>query len=153
MLGRHVTRALCALCAIALPALAASTAAGALDPAAEAKNFSFIPNQAFGATLRGADLVSWYTTARFDKYVKRDPTADRRLLTDRWRHDGPEAAVDPDGDGNMFSFYHRSRLDITRADGTKVECEDLRSGCGALTADDGYAGDYAYAHIDRSPDR
>jgi hypothetical protein len=53
----------------------------------------------------------------------------------------------------MLSFYHRSRLDITRADGTKVTCEDLRAGCTALTADDGYPGDYAYATIDRSPDR
>jgi hypothetical protein len=53
----------------------------------------------------------------------------------------------------MFSFYHRSRLDITRADGTKVGCEDLRAECGALTADDGYAGEYAYAGIDRSSDR
>jgi dienelactone hydrolase len=116
-------------------------------------DFSFIPNQAFGATLRGADLVSWYTTAWFDKYVKRDPSADRRLLTDRWRHDALEGEVDPDGDANMFSFYHRSRLAFTRADGTKVDCEDLRAGCAALTADDGYPGDYAYATIDRSPDR
>jgi hypothetical protein len=116
-------------------------------------DFSFIPNHAFGATLRGADLVSWYTTAWFDKYVKRDPTADRRLLSDRWRHDALEGDVDPDGDADMFSFYHRSRLDITRADGTKVDCEDLRAGCDALTADDGYPGDYAYATIDRSPDR
>ena len=53
----------------------------------------------------------------------------------------------------MPSFYHRSRLDITRADGTKVDCEDLRAGCAALSGDDGYPGDYAYATIDRSPDR
>jgi hypothetical protein len=116
-------------------------------------DFSFIPDQAFGATLRGADLVSWYTTAWFDKYVKGDPTADRRLLSDRWRHDALEGEVDPDGDANMFSFYHRSRLDFTRADGTKVDCEDLRAGCAALSSDDGYPGDYAYATIDRSPDR
>jgi hypothetical protein len=107
MPGRDVTRTLCALCAIALPLLAAATAAAALDPLVETKNYAKTP----------------------------------------------EAAVDPDGDGNMFSFYHRSRLDITRADGTRVDCEDLRAGCGALTADDGYAGGYAYAAIDRSPDR
>ena len=29
------------------------------------------PNQAFGASLRGPDLVAWYTSAWFDKYVKR----------------------------------------------------------------------------------
>jgi hypothetical protein len=75
-------------------------------------DFSFIPNQAFGATLRGADEIAWYTTAWFDKYVKGNPRADARLLTNRWRHDGEEAAIDPKHDGNMFSFYHPSRLDI-----------------------------------------
>ena len=116
-------------------------------------DFSFIPNHAFGASLRGADLVSWYTTAWFDKYVKGDPTADRRLLTDRWRHDIQEGEIDPDRDADMFSFYHPSRLDFTRSDGTKVDCEDLRAGCPALTAEDGFPGEYSYAAIDRSPDR
>jgi dienelactone hydrolase len=114
-------------------------------------DFSWIPNHAFGATLRGADMIAWYTTAWFDKYVKGDPTADRRLLTDRWRRDGQEAAVDPDHDANMFSFYHRSRLDVTAADGTKVTCEDLRAGCSALGADD-YPGEYSYLALATSPD-
>jgi dienelactone hydrolase len=33
-------------------------------------DFSFIPLQAFGASLRGPDLAAWYTTAWFDKYLK-----------------------------------------------------------------------------------
>src|SRR6185503_920282 len=74
--------------------------------------FSFIPNDAFGGTLRGADEVAWYTTAWFDKYVKGDAGADKRLLTKRWQSDSLEAAIDPDRDGNMFSSYYRSRLDI-----------------------------------------
>src|SRR3954469_4917123 len=117
-------------------------------------DFSFIPTAGpeFGATLRGADLVDWYTTAWFDKYVKGDPTADARLLTDRWRHDGDEAAVDPGHDGNQFSFYHRSRLDFHTADGKQVDCEDLRSGCPALSANDGYSGDYSYLAIATTPD-
>jgi dienelactone hydrolase len=110
-------------------------------------DFSFIPNHAFGASLRGADLTAWYTTAWFDKYVKGDPTADKRLLTNRWRHDGAEAAIDPDHDGNAFSFYYPSRLDIAAAD-----CEDLRAGCAARSDDDGYPGEYSYVAIDRSPD-
>ncbi|MEA2293018.1 MAG: hypothetical protein QOE86_657, partial [Solirubrobacteraceae bacterium] len=32
-------------------------------------DFSYIPNNAFGASLRGTDLAAWYTTAWFDKYV------------------------------------------------------------------------------------
>ena len=65
--------------------------------------FSFIPNPAFGGTLRGIDQVAWYTTAWFDKYVKRDSSADKRLLTTRWHNDAAEAAIDPDRDGNLFS--------------------------------------------------
>src|SRR3954471_18751675 len=118
-------------------------------------DFSFIPTAGpeFGATLRGADLIDWYTTAWFDKYVKGDPSADARLLTDRWRHDGDEAAVDPGHDGNQFSFYHRSRLDFHTADGKQVDCEDLRNGCPALNANDGYSGDYSYLAIATAPGR
>jgi dienelactone hydrolase len=115
-------------------------------------DFSFIPNAAFGASLRGADEIAWYTTAWFDKYVKGDRTADRRLLTNRWRHDADEAAIDPDRDGNTFSFYYPSRLDFHLANGTRYDCEDLRKGCPGLTDEDGYNGDYSYVAIDRSPD-
>ncbi len=92
--------------------------------------FSFIANPAFGATLRGADLTAWYTTAWFDRYVKGAPAADARLLTARWRDD--------------FSFYYRSRLDI---DG--FSCEDLRSGCPGMVPG---AGEYSYLSLVTSPD-
>jgi dienelactone hydrolase len=101
------------------------------------EDFSFIPNPAFGATLRGADMIAWYTTAWFDKYVKGDPAAGARLLTTRWQDDAQEAAVDPDGDGNLFSLYYRSRLDV---DG--FACEDLRTGCPGMGPDGG--GQYSY---------
>jgi dienelactone hydrolase len=93
--------------------------------------FSFIPNPAFGGTLRGEDMVSWYTTAWLDRYVKGgDPTADERLLTDRWRNDAPSGAVDPDRDPNMYSRYYRSRLDLHTTDGKRLVCEDVRAtGC------------------------
>src|SRR4051812_14688997 len=108
-------------------------------------DFSFISNPAFGATLRGADMIAWYTTAWFDRYVKGDSTATSRLLTDRWRHDADEAAVDPDRDGNMFSFYYHSRLQIGG-----FTCEDLRVGCPGMAPDDG--GPYSYVALDTSPD-
>jgi dienelactone hydrolase len=116
-------------------------------------DFSFIPLAAFGASLRGADLTDWYTSAWFDKYLKHDPAADARLLSTRWRHDADEARVDPTHDGNAFSFYYRSRLDIHRADGSLFDCEDLRAGCPGMVGDDGYPGDYSYITIDTSPDR
>jgi dienelactone hydrolase len=107
-------------------------------------DFSFIPNIAFGASLRGADEIAWYTTAWFDKYLKGDPTADARLLTNRWRADGIEAAIDPGHDGNAMSFYYDSRLRITRAGGGIADCEDLRHGCRALVTEDGLPGVFSY---------
>jgi len=108
---------------------------------------ALIPNAGFPATLRGIDKTAWYTIGWFEKYVKRDLAADRLLLTDRWRRDAESAAVDPTGDGNIFSAYLRSRIDIARAGGGRVRCEDLRGGCPALRADGGGAFsvvDFAY---------
>jgi len=116
-------------------------------------DFSFIPNQAFGASLRGPDMIDWYTTAWFDEYVKHDPGADARLLSTRWRSDPTEASVDPNHDANAFSFYYYSRLDFHLANGHQVDCENLRDGCPALGSSDGYRGDYSYLAIDTSPDR
>jgi hypothetical protein len=133
-------------------------------------DFSWIPNAAFSGSLRGADEINWYTSAWFDKYVKGDPSADARLTSDRWMHDAREAAVDPDGDGNMFSQYFRSRLDIGLANGTRWDCEDIRpdpmrpsapsiwpaTTCGvAFTpqTQDGWPGEYDYVAIATSPDR
>ncbi len=114
--------------------------------------FSYIPNQAFGATLRRMDAVAWYTGAWFDKYVRGDQGADRRLLTSRWRADAAEAAVDPTSDGNLFSFYYRSRLQIHRADGGLFRCENLRAGCPGLSTGDGVAGPYSYLAAARTKD-
>jgi dienelactone hydrolase len=116
-------------------------------------DFDWIPNVGFPATLRGADMIDWYTTAWFDKYVKGDRTADRRLTTTRWRNDAQEGAVDPNHDANMFSFYYRSRLDIGLSKGGRFKCEDLRPGCPGLTSSDGYRGTYDWFKIATSPDR
>ena len=88
--------------------------------------WSYIPNPGFGATWRGMDMAAWYTAAWLDKYVKGDPTADARLLTDRWRDDDLEQSIDPDNDGNLFSYYFRSRIDMDLSAGGHVRCEDLR---------------------------
>jgi dienelactone hydrolase len=117
-------------------------------------DFSFIPNQAFGASLRGADMIAWYTTAWFDKYLKQDPTADAMLLTQRWQDDPIEASIDPNRDGNAFSFYYYSRLDIHLANGQVWDCEDLRDGCAGMVPEsqDGFPGSYSYLAVDTSPD-
>jgi pimeloyl-ACP methyl ester carboxylesterase len=117
-------------------------------------DFSFIPNQAFGASLRGPDITDWYLTAWFDRYLKHAPGAQSRLLSERWRDDPVEASVDPNHDGNAFSFYYYSRLDIGLQGGGRFDCEDLRDGCPGMVpeADDGYPGNYSYLSIDTSPD-
>src|SRR5581483_10692438 len=99
-------------------------------------DFSFIPLVALGASLRGPDLTDWYTTAWFDKYLKHDPTADARLLTSRWQNDAAEAKVDPSHDGNAFSFYYPSRLDIHLTGGASWDCEYLRAGCAGMVQAD-----------------
>jgi dienelactone hydrolase len=113
-------------------------------------DFSFIPNQAFGASLRGADEIAWYTSAWFDKYVRAQRSADRLLLTNRWREDPVEAAVDLHHDGNAMSFYYYSRLDIHRASGEVFDCENLRKGCpGMFTEPE--PGSYSYLSTDTTP--
>ena len=116
-------------------------------------DFSFIPNQAFGASLRGPDMIDWYTTAWFDKYLKHERAADNRLLTNRWRDEPLVAEVDPNKDPNEFSFYYLSRLDIHLANGHGWDCENLRKGCPGMVQDDGYVGPYSYASIDTTPEK
>jgi pimeloyl-ACP methyl ester carboxylesterase len=95
--------------------------------------YSYVANAAFTATLRGIDLVAWYTLAWFDKELKGIASADDRLLTDRWRHDARGAEVDLAHDGDLYSAYYRSQLAI-HVDGRLVRCDDLRAGCAELHA-------------------
>lgn len=93
------------------------------------------------ASLRGSDLVAWYSTAWFDKTVKCadrsscEREADRRLLTDRWRNDPRSAAVDNNDDANAFSFYKRSLFDFDLARGGGAVCDDMRAGCASMRPD------------------
>ena len=105
--------------------------------------------------LRGADLIAWYTTAWFDEYLKHSPGADAMLLAQRWRDNPIETSIDPNDDGNAFSFYHYSRLDIRLFGGRRWDCEDLRDGCPGMVpeSDDGFPGTYSYLAVDPSPDR
>ena len=99
------------------------------------------------ASLRGIDAAAWYTTAWFDKYLKGDPTADGRLLTDRWRADPVDKGLDAGEGGNLFSFYFRSPLAFHTHDGALVACDDAHAGCAALRADDGVSRDHPYSYL------
>ncbi len=115
---------------------------------------SFIPGMttvALGTgTLRGTDMVAWYTTAWFDKYVKCadgsacEADAAKRLLTDRWRDDARGGQVDAGGDPNLYSFYFPSRFDLRDASGVERTCDDMRAGCPAMAPDGLPAG---YDHV------
>ena len=100
-------------------------------------DFSFIPNPAFGATLRGADLIAWYTTAWFDKYVKGDPTADARLLTDRWRDDGARPPSTPTTTTTFLLL-----LPLAAGHRRLPRAQDLRAGCPGMAGDGGVPGTY-----------
>jgi alpha-beta hydrolase superfamily lysophospholipase len=114
---------------------------------------SFIPGNTTAvlgtASLRGTDMVAWYTTAWFDKYVKCadgsecEADAGRRLLTDRWRDDARGGEVDVGGDANLYSFYFRSRYDLDNG-GAEVVCDDMRAGCPSMGPDGHPAG---YDHV------
>ena len=114
--------------------------------------FSYLPSTSFRATLRGIDLSAWYTLAWLDRYVKRDPTAERRLLTRRWRTDPGDLEIDPAGKGNLFSYHYRSRLDVRRADGSRFVCEDLRAGCAGQPERDGELPRWGFLPIATAPD-
>jgi dienelactone hydrolase len=115
--------------------------------------FSYIPNPAFGATRRGMDMVAWYTGAWMDKYLRRDRSADARLLTTRWNDDRLEREVDGQvpPDGNLYSTYFPSRLDIALRAGGRFTCEDLRAGCSGQGAD-GLPPDYSFLATAQTPD-
>jgi hypothetical protein len=90
--------------------------------------------------------------ARVPSDLIRAPQRGTRLLTNRWREDPAEAAVDPNHDGNAFSVYYLSRLDIHLADGEVFDCEDLRDGCPGMVSEPN-PGSYSYIAVDTSPER
>ena len=73
-------------------------------------------------------------------------------MTNRWRSDAQEAAVDPNHDGNMFSFYYRSRLDIGLPGGGRFDCEEMRAGCAGMVAKDGRPAEYSYINLVTTPE-
>jgi dienelactone hydrolase len=91
--------------------------------------FGDLPSGVVPASLRGIDMVTWYTNAWFDRYLKHEKSADARLLTSQWRDDAEGGAVDPSGDANLYSYKYRSRMDITLSHGRRSDCENLRVGC------------------------
>jgi dienelactone hydrolase len=125
--------------------------------------YSFIPGNTFpyplgAASLRGEDVAAWYTTAWFDRYVKCahrkrcQANADRRLLTNGWRHDKLAGQIDTNDDPNDYSFYLRSQYALHTADGHKVTCSDMRAGCSSMDSGGG-GGSYSFVADADRPDK
>lgn len=97
------------------------------------------------SSQRAIDMVTWYTTAWFAKYLQPGPRGDSMLLTTRWRDDAPTGQIDPGGDANLFSWHFRSRLDLGHSGGTQFRCEDLRRACAGQVPQsaDGWTGAYS----------
>ena len=109
---------------------------------------------ALPSSLRGIDMVTWYTVAWFAKYLQHDPRADAMLLSARWRDDAAAGAVDPGKDPNLYSWHYKSRLSLTLAGGQHYDCENLRDGCSGqyAAAEDCGPAAYSFVAIDTAPD-
>lgn len=109
---------------------------------------------ALPATLHGIDMVTWYTTAWFSKYLKQDPKADAMLMTTRWRNDSQTSPTGTASSVNLYSWHYRSRLAIHLANGQAYNCEDLHKGCTGQTAkaNDNGITNYSFVAVDTTPD-
>ena len=77
-------------------------------------------------------------------------SADKRLLTNRWREEAVEAEVDPNNDGNAFSFYYLSAWTSICPRANEWDCENLRKGCPGMVTE-ANPGSYSYLATDTSP--
>jgi hypothetical protein len=109
--------------------------------------FGDVPTGAIPASRRGIDLVTWYTLAWFDRYLKDEASADARLLTTRWRDDGIGGSVDPSHDPNLFSYHYRSRLDVHLVGGGTFDCDDLRVGCAGQVEPSADCGSASFSYL------
>ncbi len=116
-------------------------------------DFNDAPAPVLPYSLRGQDIVTWYTAAWFSKYLQHNPDADRMLLSARWRDDATEGAHDPAGDPNAYSWHYLSRLDVKLASGNRFQCENLREGCaGQYTpSEDCGPADYSFVGVANAP--
>ena len=115
--------------------------------------FSFIPNVAFGGTLRGIDQTAWYTTAWFDKYVKRTT---RRQTSACSRRAGTTTRTRPRSTRTATATCSRSTTarGSTSAWPPAGDSSARTSAAAApgLSSNDGWNGSYWYLDVANSPD-
>jgi hypothetical protein len=82
-------------------------------------DFSWIPNPAFGASLRGADEIAWYTTAWFDKYVTTTSRSTPRLTVSERPQSGGELGP------QLTAFFTRAPILFSSATVSSFSAKDV----------------------------
>ena len=116
--------------------------------------YTYIP-LVLPASQKGERFASYYTRAWFDRYLKRDPTATKRLIATTFdgsvdasaigtgEYDQMAAAANPTDRyaGNVpheiegipvadaVSFYYDSQYSLRNLSGWRRSCADMRAGC------------------------
>lgn len=84
--------------------------------------WSFVPGLPLAASSWGNAINAYYTLAWFDKYLRNDPTADARLLTQQFQQpDNPNCG----GNDGCYSIYYKNAYAFHGAGGALHSCDDV----------------------------
>ena len=84
--------------------------------------WSFVPILPLASSSWGNAIVAYYTLAWFDKYLRHDPTADARLLTNEFnKPDNPACG----GNDGCYSIYYKNAYWFHDAGGALHACDDV----------------------------
>ena len=84
--------------------------------------WSYVPVLPLAASSWGNAIVAYYTLAWFDKYLRHDPTADARLLTNAFNQPNNAACGGNDG---CYSIYYKNAYWFHDGGGTLHACDDV----------------------------
>ena len=84
--------------------------------------WSYVPILPLAASSWGNAIVAYYTLAWFDKYLRHDPSADARLLTNAFNEPNNPACGGNDG---CYSIYYKNAYSFHDGGGTLHSCDDV----------------------------
>jgi hypothetical protein len=83
--------------------------------------WSFVPILPLASSSWGNAIVAYYTLAWFDKYLRHNPTADARLLTNAFNQPDNDACG---GNDNCYSIYYKNAYWFHDSSGALRSCDD-----------------------------
>jgi hypothetical protein len=84
--------------------------------------WSYVPVLPLASSSWGNAIVAYYTLAWFDKYLRHDPTADARLLTNEFNQpDNPACG----GNDNCYSIYYKNAYWFHDGANALHSCDDV----------------------------